>query len=329
MPTPVAKGSLSQTPEDKALAFSVFAWFFNVSTSVVIVFVNKTLMGQSGYMFNFAVTLCALHFISCSLGLTVMKMLGITQSSGKFIPWADRIIFAVAANISIASLNLSLMVNTVGFYQIAKLLIVPFTAVVQSVWLKESLSLEQMICTAVVLCGVAIVTVSDVTAGFLGVLIAAVSVASSAMQQILCRYYLRKHDVSANELLGTTAPLQGWTLLLVGPFVDLAITQNWILNYEINVPALFFLCLSCTVAVLVNVSQFMCLGRFSAVTFQVTGHAKTVLVLLGSVIFLHEPINGKQILGMALSVLGMIAYGYFSSQPAKGASSIKAPLSKA
>jgi hypothetical protein len=35
-----------------------------------------------------AVTLCALHFISCSISLTVMRMLGITQSSGKFIPWA-------------------------------------------------------------------------------------------------------------------------------------------------------------------------------------------------------------------------------------------------
>jgi solute carrier family 35, member E3 len=63
----------------------------------------------------------------------------------------------VAANISIASLNLSLMVNSVGFYQIAKLLIVPFTAVVQSVWLKENLSANQMACTAVVLVGVAIV----------------------------------------------------------------------------------------------------------------------------------------------------------------------------
>lgn len=51
------------------------------------------------------------------------------------------------------------MVNTVGFYQIAKLLIVPFTAVVQSVWLKESLSVPQMGCTAVVLTGVAIVYV--------------------------------------------------------------------------------------------------------------------------------------------------------------------------
>lgn len=72
---------------------------------------------------------------------------------------ADRIIFAVAANISIASLNLSLMINSVGFYQIAKLLIIPFTAVVQSVWLNESLTLPQAACTAVVLVGVAIVCV--------------------------------------------------------------------------------------------------------------------------------------------------------------------------
>ena len=59
------------------------------------------------------------------------------------------------------------MVNTVGFYQIAKLLIVPFTAVVQSLWLKESLSLPQMGCTAVVLCGVAIVYAFSCSAPFL------------------------------------------------------------------------------------------------------------------------------------------------------------------
>lgn len=50
--------------EDKAVAFSVFAWFFNVSTSVVIVFVNKTLMGRNGYMFNFGT-----HFAYSEHGL--------------------------------------------------------------------------------------------------------------------------------------------------------------------------------------------------------------------------------------------------------------------
>lgn len=49
--------------EDKAAAYNAFAWIFNVSTSIVIVFVNKILMGANGYMFNFgaphARSLCA------------------------------------------------------------------------------------------------------------------------------------------------------------------------------------------------------------------------------------------------------------------------------
>ena len=39
--------------EDKQLALSAFAWIFNVSTSVTIVFINKVLMGSTGYAFNF------------------------------------------------------------------------------------------------------------------------------------------------------------------------------------------------------------------------------------------------------------------------------------
>jgi hypothetical protein len=58
-------------------------------------------------------------------------------------------------------------------------------------------------------------------------------------------------------------------LLLVGPFIDQAVSQRWLLDYVWTQPALQQLLLSCGLAVLVNVSQFMCLGRFSAVTFQV------------------------------------------------------------
>jgi hypothetical protein len=71
----VAKTALSREPvdprirtgimsavDDKQLEFSVFAWFFNVSTSVVIVFVNKVLMGRNGYMFNFGAMLLRVFF---------------------------------------------------------------------------------------------------------------------------------------------------------------------------------------------------------------------------------------------------------------------------
>lgn len=59
---------------------------------------------------------------------------------------------------------------------------------------------------------------------------------------------------------------------MIGPFVDLAVGNNWILAYELTGPALICLLLSCGIAVAVNISQFMCLGRFSAVTFQVRPH---------------------------------------------------------
>lgn len=69
---------------------------------------------------------------------------------------------------------------------------------------------------------------------------------------------------------------------------------------------------------------------------QVTGHAKTVMVLLGSALFLHEQMQGRQVLGMGMAVIGMIAYGYFSSQGAKpgptiamaGTGSLKVPLTR-
>ena len=63
----------------------------------------------------------------------------------------------------------------------------------------------------------------------------------------------------------------------------------------------------------------MCLGRFSAVTFQVLGHTKTILVLLISWLVLHEHMSGRKMLGMALAVAGMVAYGHFNNKAAAAA----------
>lgn len=63
--------------------------------------------------------------------------------------------------------------------------------------------------------------------------------------------------------------LQGWTLLLAGPFLDRFISGRWVMSFQFGVPVLMVLAVSCGCAVFVNLSQFMCLGRFSAVSFQV------------------------------------------------------------
>jgi hypothetical protein len=53
-------------------------------------------------------------------------------------------------------------------------------------------------------------TVSDFAVGdnLLGLIVAAMSVVSSGMQQIFCRSMQQKHKLSSHELLSNTAPAQ-------------------------------------------------------------------------------------------------------------------------
>lgn len=77
-----------------------------------------------------------------------------------------------------------------------------------------------------------------------------------------------------------------------------------------------FLILSCSIAVGTNLSQFICIGRFTAVSFQVLGHMKTILVLiLGFIIFGKEGLNPQVLRGMIVAVVGMIWYSSASSKP--------------
>lgn len=71
-----------------------------------------------------------------------------------------------------------------------------------------------------------------------------------------------------------------------------------------------FILLSCSLAVFCNVSQYLCIGRFSAVSFQVLGHMKTVCVLtLGWLLFDSE-LTLKNIMGMIIAVVGMVIYSW-------------------
>ena len=69
----------------------------------------------------------------------------------------DLAVFTATANASIISLNLSLMLNAVGFYQIAKLLIIPFVCGVERIWLGRRFSREVTAAIATVVIGVGIV----------------------------------------------------------------------------------------------------------------------------------------------------------------------------
>lgn len=78
-----------------------------------------------------------------------------------------------------------------------------------------------------------------------------------------------------------------------------------------------FITLSCLIAVSVNFSTFLVIGKTSPVTYQVLGHLKTCLVLAFGYTLLHDPFTPRNIAGILIAVLGMLLYSYFCSVASK------------
>ncbi|KAL5999435.1 UDP-rhamnose/UDP-galactose transporter 1 [Asimina triloba] len=348
-------------PEKKSSSSSavsdVGAWAMNVISSVGIIMANKQLMSPSGYAFSFATTLTGFHFAVTALVGLVSNATG--YSASKHVPVWELLWFSIVANVSITGMNLSLMLNSVGFYQISKLSMIPVVCIMEWILHGKNYSREVKMAVVVVVVGVGVCTVTDVKVNAKGLLCACVAVLSTSLQQIsiggfyhtgksycLCDWrsqspdgifrgwnvldtnmldsigsLQKKYSIGSFELLSNTAPIQALSLLMFGPFIDYFLNGKSILDYMLSSGAVVMILLSCALAVFCNVSQYLCIGRFSAVSFQVLGHMKTVCVLtLGWLLFDSE-LRLKNILGMAVAVLGMVVYSWAVEVEKQGSSS--------
>ncbi|KAK0575454.1 hypothetical protein LWI29_000857 [Acer saccharum] len=284
------------------------AWAMNVISSVGIIMANKQLMSNSGYAFSFATTLTGFHFAVTALVGLVSNATGFSAS--KYVPLWELLWFSIVANTSITCMNFSLMLNSVGFYQISKLSMIPVVCVMEWIIHNKNYSKRVKLAVIVVVIGVGVCTVTDVKVNAKGFICAFLAVLSTSLQQITIGSLQKKYSIGSFELLSKTAPIQALSLLVFGPFIDYYLNGKLITNYKMSSGAIFFILLSCTLAVFCNVSQYLCIGRFSAVSFQVLGHMKTVCVLtLGWLLFDSE-LTFKNILGMLLAVVGMIIYSW-------------------
>ncbi|CAL5321517.1 unnamed protein product [Camellia sinensis] len=300
----------------------VGAWAMNVISSVGIIMANKQLMSPSGYGFSFATTLTGFHFSMTALVGLLSNATGYSLS--KHVPLWELLWFSVVANMSITGMNFSLMLNSVGFYQISKLSMIPVVCIMEWILHSKHYTREVKMAVAVVVVGVGVCTVTDVNVNTKGFFCSVVAVLSTSLQQIVVERLngnsqqdfrtacipsfasigslQKKYSIGSFELLSKTAPIQALSLLLLGPFIDYYLTGKFISNYRLSSSAF--------VIVFCNVSQYLCIGRFSAVSFQVLGHMKTVCVLsLGWLLF-DSIITLKNILGMAVAVVGMIIYSW-------------------
>ncbi|CAI6000671.1 unnamed protein product, partial [Closterium sp. NIES-65] len=217
--------------------------------------------------------------------------------------------FALLGNASLVATNFSLLLNSVGFYQISKVAVIPLVCLFESLAWRREIARSVWAAMAVVMVGVGLCTNADITLNVAGFCVATLAVVCSALHMMLIGWLQDHYATSSFDLLSQTAPLQAFLLLLIGPPLDFYLTSRSLLSFHFSPGALLFLLLSGLLAVACNLSVYLCIGRFSATTYQVLGHVKTVLVIGIGVVFFHSPLSRHSMLGMSLAVLGMAMYG--------------------
>ncbi|CAN1262831.1 UDP-xylose transporter 3 [Linum perenne] len=268
---------------------TVGALSLSVVSSVSIVICNKALISTLG--FTFATTLTSWHLLVTFCSLHVALMMKLFEHK----PFDARAVmgFGILNGISIGLLNLSLGFNSVGFYQMTKLAIIPCTVLLETLFFRKLFSRNIQFSLVILLLGVGIATVTDLQLNVLGSVLSLLAVLTTCIAQIAL------------------------TLFIVGPFLDGLLTNQNVFAFKYTPQVLFFIVLSCMISVSVNFSTFLVIGKTSPVTYQVLGHLKTCLVLAFGYVLLRDPFSWRNILGILVAIVGMVLYSYFCTLDAQ------------
>jgi len=207
----------------------------------------------------------------------------------------------------IAFSNLSLQYNTVGTYQLVKLQVTPMVMLISWLFFKAHYPLPIILSFVPVLVGTLISTYYDLQFNAFGLICAGIAISFTAIYQILVEYYQKLYNCDSLQLLLYQAPLSGLLLFICLPFVEPLNNLDQFLNW--NMISLILLC--GFIAFFVNFSIFWVIGNLSAVAYNMIGHSKTLLIIfIGSFVF-HEPLNQRQVFGLAFTMFGVLIYTYF------------------
>ncbi|XP_068338724.1 UDP-xylose transporter 3-like [Pyrus communis] len=286
---------------------TIGALSLSVVSSVSIVICNKALISTLG--FTFATTLTSWHLLVTFCSLHVALWMKFFEH--KPFDASSVMGFGILNGISIGLLNLSLGFNSVGFYQMTKLAIIPCTVLLETLFFKKKFSRSVQFSLSILLLGVGVATVTDLQLNALGSFLSLLAVLTTCVAQIMTNTIQKKFKVSSTQLLYQSCPYQAITLFVIGPFLDGLLTNQNVFSFAYTPQVLFFIVLSCLISVSVNFSTFLVIGKTSAVTYQVLGHLKTCLVLAFGYILLRDPFSGRNILGILIAIVGMVLYSYY------------------
>merc|ERR1719188_2270407 len=188
---------------------ALVAGSFNLFASVSIILVNKQIASVCG--FHFILTLLCLNFITTGSFLEVLVRSGYLEV--RHLPTRERWLIAAMAMFTVLLNNASNETNSVGFYQITKLLIIPTVIAIERLGgVRRSYSIGIIASLLVASIGVAVATVSDFEVNLRGTILAFLSILCTAQYQIWQSGKQHEHKVTAMQITYSVS----WPQSIVG-----------------------------------------------------------------------------------------------------------------
>ena len=156
-------------------------------------------------------TLTAIQMTFTSLGLVIC--LQMNTFVRKSVPIIRVLPLSIAFCAFVVFTNLSLEYNTIGTYQLFKVLTTPVVAVISWQYYKTKYSQMVILSLVPVVVGVCTHSVNDIQLTLMGTLIASIGVMAASLYQVWVGERLKDLDMSSQQLLYYQAPLSA--ILLV------------------------------------------------------------------------------------------------------------------
>ncbi|CAE1257648.1 SLC35E3 [Acanthosepion pharaonis] len=289
--------------------------FVNLICSIMIVLLNKRIYVVYGFP---NMTLTCIHFLLTTAGLFICQKLNVFQP--KRLPLRDMLPLAASFCGYVVTTNLSLQHNTVGTYQLIKAMTTPCIIFIQTQFYNRNFSLYIKLSLIPITVGVFLNSYYDMKYSHFGIFYATVGVLVTSLYQVWVGEKQHELQVNSMQLLFYQAPLSTLMLLVLVPFFEPFL--NFHVFHSWNWPAALTIILSGIVAFLVNLTIYWIIGNTSPVTYNMVGHLKFCLILLGAYQFFNESLHLLQLLGIGITVSGIIFYTHVKMNEQK----MKSPL---
>lgn len=282
---------------------------------------------MSTYNFGFPTFLTCYHFGLTWILLTIMgrmKLFDFAPQVNQVSRWSMGL-FGV---ISIVTMNLNLKMNSIGFYQLSKLCTIPCMVAYKFIFQKQKTPLNTLISLVILLIGLCLFSVNDVQFNLIGSLVALVGVITTTIYQTQTNVLQKTFSCNGIQL-NHAVSMARFVIALIAALSIETHGENSILTHDFQAVEIGLILLTGCLAVMGNTVGFSLIGKAGPVTFQVVGHVKTLTIFIfGLILFppTEEPREKKvkKIIGLVVSMCGVILYTVFEMKKANPPQEVRA-----